>query len=182
MEVRRLNNDELYHHGIKGQKWGVRRYQNPDGSLTSAGKRRLYKQNSKDIKAYKKAEYGSTDRYNMEKDFRNSISKEDLKTFKKSHQRFFKAEMDIDDLTPDDWDNEKGEKISKEYDESEKEVNAIVNKIAKEKLGSFKANEKQKQIVYEILTEIDFNERDYKDYYEDGGFHDDFYNNYLKKN
>lgn len=31
---------ELYHHGIKGQKWGVRRYQNEDGSLTSAGKKR----------------------------------------------------------------------------------------------------------------------------------------------
>lgn len=28
----------LYHHGVKGQKWGVRRYQNTDGSLTSAGK------------------------------------------------------------------------------------------------------------------------------------------------
>ena len=32
--------DELYHHGIKGQKWGVRRFQNSDGSLTSAGKAR----------------------------------------------------------------------------------------------------------------------------------------------
>ncbi len=29
---------ELYHYGTKGQKWGVRRYQNPDGSLTTAGK------------------------------------------------------------------------------------------------------------------------------------------------
>lgn len=29
---------ELYHHGIKGQKWGERNYQNPDGSLTPAGK------------------------------------------------------------------------------------------------------------------------------------------------
>lgn len=33
---------ELYHHGIKGQRWGVRRYQNKDGSLTPAGKKRYY--------------------------------------------------------------------------------------------------------------------------------------------
>ena len=33
---------ELYHHGIKGQKWGVRRFQNEDGSLTGAGERRYY--------------------------------------------------------------------------------------------------------------------------------------------
>lgn len=33
-------NNELYHHGIKGQKWGVRRFQNPDGSLTPAGRKR----------------------------------------------------------------------------------------------------------------------------------------------
>lgn len=35
--------NELYHYGVKGQKWGVRRYQNEDGSLTEAGKKRYLK-------------------------------------------------------------------------------------------------------------------------------------------
>lgn len=45
--------NELYHHGIKGQKWGVRRYQNKDGSLTPEGIIRYSEESDKSIKTNK---------------------------------------------------------------------------------------------------------------------------------
>lgn len=35
--------DELQHHGVKGMRWGVRRYQNKDGSLTATGRKKYIK-------------------------------------------------------------------------------------------------------------------------------------------
>lgn len=39
-----MDNNQLQHWGIKGMKWGVRRYQNKDGTLTELGKKRMYRE------------------------------------------------------------------------------------------------------------------------------------------
>ena len=49
-----MYNDYLMHHGVLGQKWGVRRYQNADGSLTAAGKQKLAKYKEKELKGIDK--------------------------------------------------------------------------------------------------------------------------------
>lgn len=49
-----IKDGELYHAGIKGMRWGVRRYQNEDGSLTDAGKKRYNKYTDK-AAAYRKS-------------------------------------------------------------------------------------------------------------------------------
>ena len=48
------NDNYLAHYGILGMKWGVRRYQNPDGSLTAAGKRRRAKRENATLKKQEK--------------------------------------------------------------------------------------------------------------------------------
>ena len=48
--------NSLKHHGIKGMKWGKRRFQNADGSLTEAGKRR-YDSDTRDLSEKKKSNY-----------------------------------------------------------------------------------------------------------------------------
>ena len=45
--------DYLAHHGVKGQKWGVRRYQNEDGSLTAQGQKQYGK-----MKSWQDSTYG----------------------------------------------------------------------------------------------------------------------------
>lgn len=70
--------NELYHHGILGQKWGIRRYRNPDGTLTTAGKKRYAALTRKDGSTdYAKRTYGARD-----------------KRFKKTHEFWLKADKD----------------------------------------------------------------------------------------
>lgn len=66
-------NDYIQHHGIKGQKWGVRRYQNKDGTLTAAGKKRVKSLNPTSDKQYTGSRHDSEayKQYRMNKEADN---------------------------------------------------------------------------------------------------------------
>ena len=57
---------EMYHHGIKGMKWGVRRFENKDGTLTPAGKKRYADDKVGDKKQLKISDKKSQHRQNLE--------------------------------------------------------------------------------------------------------------------
>lgn len=73
--------DELRHHGIKGQKWGIRRFQNEDGSLTPAGEKRYNDQtphSDKKEKQYKIPKNKSLHRLKLEDKYKQQgFSKEE---------------------------------------------------------------------------------------------------------
>ena len=83
---------ELWHHGIKGQRWGVRRYQNADGSLTAAGQKR-YDRDIRENNAKKKENRAIIDG----PDPKRWVA-EDLTRPKPTPKRFDLSEMSDQDL------------------------------------------------------------------------------------
>lgn len=82
--------DYLCHHGVKGQKWGVRRYQNADGSLTNAGKKRL----AKDLKKDYKKNYSSAQPYRTSNIYDNKLRNEIDKVITSEDKRRIKSAKD----------------------------------------------------------------------------------------
>ena len=98
------NSNELYHHGILGMKWGVRRYQNEDGSLTPAGKKRYgreYERTSKKVmnKLNKNANRIHINAYNKAADEANNggIEAFNAQQEKKYGKNFFKRDAYVED-------------------------------------------------------------------------------------
>ena len=121
------SSDELYHHGIKGQKWGVRRFQNPDGSYTEAGKERYGRNIRRDLDSFQKVR---ADLRSSESEYVKTIGKPDHKQRKEQYENDIKRYSEI------------MEKIAKKYGDKEykKRLDKYVHQD--DEIRSFMSNEK----------------------------------------
>ncbi len=119
MYIKPTRSDEIYHHGILGQRWGVRRYQNEDGTLTPAGRRRF----SKVAKSEKESE-------RVKRDALRTLNKD----LKKADRRYEKATVKYEKTQLSKYDEK-----AKRWLSQSKELKKKIRNIESDK---WKAGEK----------------------------------------
>lgn len=129
VKYRIIKSCELYHHGILGQKWGVRRYQNPDGSLTPAGRERyLHLSVALDMT-------GTKEQIKAKKALKNDPN---FKSYIKKQNRYHELSDELEKLYLKESDKGKTEDeiiFSKEFQNKYSELNKISKEIYNQNKG-----------------------------------------------
>lgn len=132
--------EDLQHHGIKGMKWGVRRFQNEDGSLTAAGQRRYGNvDNFNKAQAYKQAKRDYDRSFNNAYNHNHPFSLSKRKR-EESNARWEDAGKKAEALNK----AEKAYKESRKIAKVEKTVGKFESKVAKENASTLAAREKNR--------------------------------------
>ena len=137
-------NNELYHHGVKGMKWGIRRYQNKDGSLTAEGEKRYYKEDGSLSRIGKKIEVS-----NWKSSLKSGI-KQNKEDRKENRQKYKSG-----NISKSTYINKRS-KLINSTKEKQKDLNiakaAFVTKDQKLKLQSMTRNTEGRRRYRTLLT------------------------------
>lgn len=151
---------ELYHYGILGQKWGVRRYQNPDGTYTAEGRRRrlseIRSENKKAFELGRKATiYGRATKIGMNKLIKteNKINKLTKKNPQDSSKKRKKLEYQW--LTQAKTTVKLSDEYKRALKEAEEHCESLIKKYGKENIKpiSYKKESNARLGEYQLINE-----------------------------